>query len=168
MRVDWSPSAIADLKTIAEWIEQDRDLETANRIVRAIYDAVQGLRIMPYRGRYGRLENTRELSLHGFPTLSFIRFSRNVWSSSTSCTAPNDGREPLRSLAPGGAGGFGSLQETGAPLGFKSANRECRPERSHGILPAWPGLNARSHSAALMHARHALREIVRWKRGIHR
>lgn len=61
MRVDWSPSAIADLKTIAEWIEQDRDLETANRIVRAIYDAVQGLRIMPYRGRYGRLENTREL-----------------------------------------------------------------------------------------------------------
>jgi addiction module RelE/StbE family toxin len=67
VRVDWSPSAIADLKTIAEWIEQDRDLETANRIARAIYDAVQSLRTMPYRGRSGRLENTRELVIARLP-----------------------------------------------------------------------------------------------------
>jgi toxin ParE1/3/4 len=67
VRVDWSPSAVADLKTIAEWIEQDRDLETANRIARAIYDAVQSLRTMPYRGRYGRLENTRELVIARLP-----------------------------------------------------------------------------------------------------
>ncbi len=67
MRVDWSPSAVADLKTIAEWIEQDRDLETANRIARTIYDAVQSLRTMPYRGRYGRLENTRELVVARVP-----------------------------------------------------------------------------------------------------
>ncbi len=46
MRVEWSPSAVADLKTIAEWIEQDRDLETANRIARTIYHAVQSLRTM--------------------------------------------------------------------------------------------------------------------------
>jgi plasmid stabilization system protein ParE len=61
VRVDWSPSAVA------EWIEQDRDLETANRIARAIYDAVQSLRNMPYRGRYGRLENTRELVVARLP-----------------------------------------------------------------------------------------------------
>jgi addiction module RelE/StbE family toxin len=69
VRVDWSPSAVAELKVIAEWIEQDRDLATANRIARAIYDAVQSLRTMPYRGRYGRLENTRELVVARLPYL---------------------------------------------------------------------------------------------------
>jgi toxin ParE1/3/4 len=67
VRVDWSPPAVEDLKTIAEWIEQDRDFETANRIARAIYDAVQSLRTIPYRGRYGRLENTRELVVARLP-----------------------------------------------------------------------------------------------------
>jgi plasmid stabilization system protein ParE len=79
VRVDWSPFAVADLKTIAEWIEQDRDLGTANRVARAIYDAVQSLRTMPYRGRSGRLENTRELVIAGLPYIVFIRFSRNAW-----------------------------------------------------------------------------------------
>ena len=43
VRVDWSAAAVADLKMIAEWIEQeqDRDLEMANQIARAIYDAAQ-------------------------------------------------------------------------------------------------------------------------------
>ncbi|MDE3164736.1 MAG: type II toxin-antitoxin system RelE/ParE family toxin, partial [Acidobacteriota bacterium] len=61
MRIDWSPSAAADLKAIAEWIAQDRNLATANRIARAIYDSIQSLRTLPYRGRYGRLADTREL-----------------------------------------------------------------------------------------------------------
>ena len=69
MRIDWSPLAVADLKAITEWIEQDRDLATANRIARTIYDAVQSLRAMPYRGRYGRLENTRELVVVRSPYL---------------------------------------------------------------------------------------------------
>lgn len=67
MRVDWSPAAVADLKTIAEWIEHDRDLETANRIARAIYEAVQSLQTMPYRGRLGWLDDTRELVIPRLP-----------------------------------------------------------------------------------------------------
>ena len=67
MCIEWSPFAVADLKTIAEWIEQDRDLETSNRIARTIYDAVQSLRTMPYRGRYGRVKNTRELVVARLP-----------------------------------------------------------------------------------------------------
>jgi plasmid stabilization system protein ParE len=67
LRIKWSSSAIAELKTIAEWIEQDRDLETSNRIARAIYEAVQSLRTMPYRGRYGRVKNTRELVVARLP-----------------------------------------------------------------------------------------------------
>ncbi len=67
VRVDWSLSAVAHLKAIAEWIEQDRDLATANRFTAPSTDAVQSLRTMPYRGRYGRLENTRELVVVRLP-----------------------------------------------------------------------------------------------------
>ena len=67
MRIDWSPPALADLQSISEHIEQDRDLDTANRVARAIYDAVQTLRRMPRRGRRGRVEGTRELVLPRLP-----------------------------------------------------------------------------------------------------
>ena len=70
MRIEWSAHALADLKSISEYIEQDRNLETANRVTRTIYDAVQSLRRLPYRGRYGRLENTRELVVSGLPWIA--------------------------------------------------------------------------------------------------
>jgi plasmid stabilization system protein ParE len=44
MRVEWSDHAVADLKAISEYIERNRNLETANRVTRTIYDAVQSLR----------------------------------------------------------------------------------------------------------------------------
>jgi toxin ParE1/3/4 len=34
---------------------------------RIIYDAIQSLRIMPYRGRPGRIDNTRELLVQRLP-----------------------------------------------------------------------------------------------------
>ena len=52
---------------ISEYIEQDRSLEAANRVSRIIYDAIQSLRIMPYRGRLGRVDNTRELLVQRLP-----------------------------------------------------------------------------------------------------
>jgi plasmid stabilization system protein ParE len=81
VRVDWSRSAVGDLKAIAEWIEQDRDLETANRIARAIYDAVQSLRTMPYRAATAGWRTRANSLLHAFRTSSFIRFFRNAWLS---------------------------------------------------------------------------------------
>ena len=51
MRVDWSVNAVSDLKTISKYIEQVANLETANRITRTIYEAVQSLPMMPNRGR---------------------------------------------------------------------------------------------------------------------
>jgi addiction module RelE/StbE family toxin len=67
MRIEWSAQAVSDLKAISEYIEQDRDLETANRVTRAIYDVALGLRTMPLRGRQGRIEYTRELVLPRLP-----------------------------------------------------------------------------------------------------
>ena len=62
-------AGVADLQAITEWIEQDRGIETANRIARHIYDAVQSLRTMPYRDRYGRIEDTREQVISRLPYL---------------------------------------------------------------------------------------------------
>jgi toxin ParE1/3/4 len=63
MRIEWSPDAVSDLKSISEYIEQDRGLETANRVARAIYNVIQSLQTMPHRGRHGRVDGTREIVL---------------------------------------------------------------------------------------------------------
>lgn len=67
MQIEWSQRAADDLEAISGHIEQDRDLETANRVARALYEAIQSLRTMPYRGRYGRVQNTRELVIPRLP-----------------------------------------------------------------------------------------------------
>ena len=67
MRVEWSTNAVLDLRAISEYIEQDRNLEIANRITRTIYDTVQSLRTMPHRGREGRVNDARELVVPGLP-----------------------------------------------------------------------------------------------------
>ena len=73
MPVEWSTRAVSDLKAISEYIEQDRNLETANRITRTIYDAVQSLRTMPRRGRDGRVKDTRELLVPRLPYIVVYR-----------------------------------------------------------------------------------------------
>ena len=67
MRIEWSQHAVADLQQISEYMEHYRSLETANRVSRVIYDAIQSLRTMPYRGRPGRIDDTRELVIHALP-----------------------------------------------------------------------------------------------------
>jgi plasmid stabilization system protein ParE len=47
MRIEWSQHAVADLQQISEYMEHYRSLETANRVSRVIYDAIQSLRTMP-------------------------------------------------------------------------------------------------------------------------
>jgi len=67
MRLDWSIDAVADLRSIAEFIEQDRGIATANKVTHNIYQAIQDLTAMPNIGRPGRLEGTRELVLAPLP-----------------------------------------------------------------------------------------------------
>jgi toxin ParE1/3/4 len=73
MRIDWSAHALSDLKRISEYLEAHRSLEVANRISRAIYEAVQGLVSMPHLGRSGRVVGTRELSVAPLPHLIVYR-----------------------------------------------------------------------------------------------
>ena len=67
MRIEWSQYAVADLRQISEYIEQDRSVEAANKVSRSIYDAIQSLLTMPYRGRPGRINDTRELVIRALP-----------------------------------------------------------------------------------------------------
>jgi addiction module RelE/StbE family toxin len=67
MRIEWSQYAVADLRQISEYIEQDRNVEAANKVSRSIYDAIQSLLTMPYRGRPGRINDTRELVIRALP-----------------------------------------------------------------------------------------------------
>lgn len=76
MRIEWSDHAVSDLKSISEYIERDRDLEASNRVARRIYEIIQTLRSMPYRGRFGRVENTRELIIPKLPYFVVYRVSK--------------------------------------------------------------------------------------------
>lgn len=60
--IRWTELALNDLKAIAYRIEHKRNLATANRVCRTIYDAIQTLRRHPYTGRPGVEEGTRELA----------------------------------------------------------------------------------------------------------
>jgi len=73
MRIDWSPDAVSDLKSITEYIEQDRDLAVANRVARRIFEAIQGLRTNPNLGRHGRVDLTRELIVPSLPYIAVYR-----------------------------------------------------------------------------------------------
>lgn len=69
MEVRWSAEAVADLELISEYLERARNLETANRICRAIFDGIQSLELHPHRGRPGRRPGTRELV---YPAIGYI------------------------------------------------------------------------------------------------
>jgi addiction module RelE/StbE family toxin len=67
-RIRWTPLAINDLKTISTYIEGERNLATANRVCRLIYDAVQTLRRFPESGKSGMEQGTRELVVPKLPS----------------------------------------------------------------------------------------------------
>jgi toxin ParE1/3/4 len=68
MLVRWTPLALNDLKIISSHIERQRNLATANRVCRIIYDAIQILRRFPESGKVGIEEGTRELVVAALPS----------------------------------------------------------------------------------------------------
>ena len=72
MEIRWSPAAAQDLLHIVEYIAQENP-SAAERIAKAIYAGAGSLASFPYRGRQGRVENTRELPLPPLPFLVVYR-----------------------------------------------------------------------------------------------
>jgi plasmid stabilization system protein ParE len=66
LAVIWLRLALQDMQQCAECIAQD-DPETAKSVVDRIWQEGQRLRLLPDRGRPGRVPGTRELALQGRP-----------------------------------------------------------------------------------------------------
>lgn len=71
-RLRWSESAFDDLQRISRYIERHRDLTSANKVCRTIYDTVQLLRSFPESGKAGLEEGTRELVVPAFPAYIIV------------------------------------------------------------------------------------------------
>jgi plasmid stabilization system protein ParE len=67
MRIRWTPLALNDLKIISLHTERQRNLATANRVCRIIYDTVQILRRFAESGKPGIEEGTREFVVPKMP-----------------------------------------------------------------------------------------------------
>ena len=68
MQVRWSPEAAEDLERIVEYIYRENP-SAGQRVAQTIYERAGALKTLPYRGRPGRIDGTRELPL---PSLPFI------------------------------------------------------------------------------------------------
>lgn len=66
MSVRWTRRAFADLDSIFDSIAADRPV-AARRVVRLLLRQAEDLRVHPYRGRSGRLRQTRELVVPRVP-----------------------------------------------------------------------------------------------------
>jgi len=73
MRIRWTPLAVSNLKIISVHLERQRNLGTANRICRAVYDTIQILRRFPESGKMGIEEGTRELVVAKLPYIVVYR-----------------------------------------------------------------------------------------------
>ena len=77
MHIRWTPIALDDFKIISRRIEQERNLATANRVCRGIYDDIQILRRHPLSGRPGLEEGTRELVIPQSPYIVAYRLMQS-------------------------------------------------------------------------------------------
>jgi addiction module RelE/StbE family toxin len=64
MNVRWSPTAIADLQSIRDFIAQDSP-SAARKVAQRIKEASKRLSRFPLSGRAGRVAGTRELVIPG-------------------------------------------------------------------------------------------------------
>jgi len=77
MKVKWVRLALNDLDEAVEFIAQDNP-ESASRVLKRIWDAVQMLADHPHAGRAGRVLGTRELVIAGTPFIIPYRVAENT------------------------------------------------------------------------------------------
>jgi len=77
MELRWTKGAADDLQRIAEYLF-DHAPERAPDLVGEIYDAPSALLRFPYRGRPGKKEGTRELTLFPLPYIVVYQVSGDV------------------------------------------------------------------------------------------
>ena len=78
MRIRWTKSAVSDLTSICDYIEEHDSAPAARRIALAIYEHVNSLKQFPRRGRPGHRPNTRELVFPSLPYFAVYRVREDV------------------------------------------------------------------------------------------
>jgi addiction module RelE/StbE family toxin len=68
MRIRWTPSAVADLQSIGDYLKLHHP-RYRDATLRKLYAAAQALRHWPNRGRIGAEDGTREIL---FPPLPYV------------------------------------------------------------------------------------------------
>lgn len=76
MRLRWTPAAADDLESIRDYLAQHLPAFAQSTILE-IYQAIGTLRAMPYRGRPGREEGTRQLVMPRLPYIVIYRIKDN-------------------------------------------------------------------------------------------
>jgi plasmid stabilization system protein ParE len=66
MLIRWTTPAAADLEHICDYTKSRFGAAQARRAALLLYDAANGLKDMPQRGRVGRKAGTRDFPLPGF------------------------------------------------------------------------------------------------------
>ena len=72
MRLRWTPASADDLEAIADYLVRHFP-SFARTTIRQIHETIASLRSMPYRGRIGREEGTRELVIARLPYIVIYR-----------------------------------------------------------------------------------------------
>ena len=77
MRIRWTLPAAEDLEQITRYIQQD-DPSAALRVAKTIYDGCEGLVLLPYRGRTGKVLDTREIVFTPLPYIAVYRVKGSI------------------------------------------------------------------------------------------
>ncbi len=77
MRLRWTPAAADDLEAIADYLRRNFP-SFLQSTIQAIYHAIVSLKTMPYRGRSGREEDTREFVIPDLPYIAVYRIKADA------------------------------------------------------------------------------------------
>ena len=72
MHVRWTAPAAQDIYLITVYIRRD-NVAAAREVAKSIYESCESLAHAPFRGRQGRIENTRELVIAKLPYIVVYR-----------------------------------------------------------------------------------------------
>ena len=77
MRIRWTPGAATDLEHIKDYLKEHYP-HLAHSTIRELYETIRNLKSMPYRGRVGSKEGTRELVLTRLPFVVVYRINQET------------------------------------------------------------------------------------------
>ena len=77
MRIRYTETALADIRSVFNYLAQEADEHTAINVLVRVQSALQSLCDFPEQGRLGRVAGTRELIVHRTSLITAYRIVKN-------------------------------------------------------------------------------------------